>query len=609
MKLLLLLPTLFILSFQTAIAQLFEDEALKSNIHPSILLKKGEEQALKEAIQASPQLTIVENAIIEQADKLLEKPTLTYQKTGKRLLDVSRECLKRVFYWSYCFRMLGEKKYVLRTEQELLAVSNFPDWNPSHFLDVAEMTMALSIGYDWLFDEMSEASRQTISTAIIQKGLIASKNEKDAWFLKSDNNWNQVCNAGMLFGALAIREKETDLAKFIVERSLQSVNLPMQQYEPNGNFNEGYMYWGYGTSFNVMMMDAAEKFFAKELFPNNKMQGFMKSADYMLHMVGTSSKPFNYGDCNNNVLLNPPVFWFAKRSVNVSLLYNELKLIKADNKRLTNERLLPAVLLWGAGLEMEKAQAPQTNFFIGKGEAPVCLMRTSWTNPNAIFVGVKAGSPSSNHGHMDVGSFVLDALGERWASDFGMQDYNSLESKGLKIFDKKQSSDRWKVFRYTNLTHNTLAFNDSLQRINGKAVFENYTNQQNILSCTSNLTSVYDGQVKSAKRTVSLKDDKMVVIEDEIIANNQSTKLRWSMLTEASPTLNEKNGEILLTIKEKQLRLKVNANTKFTLKTWTTQSTNTYDAPNPGTIIIGFEADLTPKQAATFKVSLVPIEK
>ena len=31
----------------------------------------------------------------------------------------------------------------------MLTAARFEDWNPSHFLDVAEMTFALAIGYDW----------------------------------------------------------------------------------------------------------------------------------------------------------------------------------------------------------------------------------------------------------------------------------------------------------------------------------------------------------------------------------------------------------------------------------------------------------------------------
>lgn len=33
------------------------------------------------------------------------------------------------------------------------------------------MTFAVSIGYDWLYDKLSDTSREKIKTAIIEKGL------------------------------------------------------------------------------------------------------------------------------------------------------------------------------------------------------------------------------------------------------------------------------------------------------------------------------------------------------------------------------------------------------------------------------------------------------
>jgi hypothetical protein len=79
------------------------------------------------------------------------------------LLQVSRESLRRIFYLSYAWRLTHKKKFLDRGEDELLTASRFQDWNPSHFLDVAEMTMAVAIGYDWLYNDLSPKSREVIS--------------------------------------------------------------------------------------------------------------------------------------------------------------------------------------------------------------------------------------------------------------------------------------------------------------------------------------------------------------------------------------------------------------------------------------------------------------
>ena len=57
----------------------------------------------------------------------------------------------------------------------MLVAAKFKDWNPSHFLDTAEMTTALAIGYDWLYAVIKPADRKTIRDAIVQLGLNEGK--------------------------------------------------------------------------------------------------------------------------------------------------------------------------------------------------------------------------------------------------------------------------------------------------------------------------------------------------------------------------------------------------------------------------------------------------
>ena len=60
---------------------------------------------------------------------------------------------------------------------------------------------------------------------------------------------------------------------------------------------------------------------------------------------------------------------------------------------------------------------------------------------------------------MDAGSFVFDALGVRWVQDLGMQEYYSLEKENVDLWNMSQNGQRWNVFRYNNLAHNTLTVN------------------------------------------------------------------------------------------------------------------------------------------------------
>ena len=226
----------------------------ESSDHPRILLLDGQEEAIKKQIETNETWAKMHQAIIAESENILELEPKERIKIGRRLLRTSQEYLRRVFYLSYSYRLTGNEKYLQHAEKEMLKATGFSDWNPTHFLDVAEMTMALAIGYDWLFDGISEESKELIKDAIVNKGLKPSFNNKYNGFLRKENNWNQVCNAGMTFGAMAIMEDYPGLADSVIDRAFISIPKAMQGYQPDGAYPEGYNYWGYGTTFNVMFL-------------------------------------------------------------------------------------------------------------------------------------------------------------------------------------------------------------------------------------------------------------------------------------------------------------------------------------------------------------------
>jgi len=572
-------------------------------VHPRILLLKGQEEGIKQNIATNEVWKKVHESILVESNRMIDLPTLKRIKIGKRLLDKSRECLRRIFFLSYSWRMTHDEKYLKRAEAELLTVSAFSDWNPSHFLDVAEMTMGVAIGYDWLYNDLPKSSLDSIKNALISKGLEQSMNPKYNSWLKGSNNWNQVCNAGMTYGALAIYDDKPDLAKQIIERAIESIKLPMKDYIPDGAYPEGYGYWGYGTSFNVMFISAMEKVFGSD-FGLSEKPGFLKTASYLENMTGPSGNCFNYSDAGSGASINPAMFWFANRLKDNSILLTEKSYLESG-KSLVNDRLLPALMIWGEGADLNKIENPKKLIWVGKGKNPVALMRTSWSDSDAIFVGMKGGSPSNSHAHMDIGSFVMDAGKVRWAMDFGSQNYESLESKGVNLWSGVQNSQRWQVFRYNNLAHNTLTFNNEYQLVKGYAPITGFTDNPSFLSAITDISEVYKGNANSVNRGIAIVDKKYIMVRDEIVSTDKETTVRWTMVTPAEVKITG-NNTAELTQKGKKLRIKVVEPATIKLTTWTTKPTHDYDALNPGTIMVGFEANIPANSKCSLTVLLIP---
>src|SRR5262249_32265285 len=145
------------------------------------------------------------------------------------LLDQSRTAKDRMYYLGLAWWLTGDNNYAERAWTELSTMADntaFPDWNPAHFLDVAEFTHAAAIGYDWFYNYWTQARRDTIRTAIINKGLTAGLSEYTSnvgWQRTTGNNWNLVCNGGLGMGALAVGSESESMVEDILNRALNSL--------------------------------------------------------------------------------------------------------------------------------------------------------------------------------------------------------------------------------------------------------------------------------------------------------------------------------------------------------------------------------------------------
>jgi hypothetical protein len=569
--------------------------------HPRLLLNAATEVALKTRIAADPILQRLQADLLAEADLQLATRPVERVLIGRRLLDKSRTALSRVLHLALAWRLTGKPTYLERAKAELTAVAQFADWNPSHFLDVAEMTTAVGFGYDWLYPALDESTRTLLRTALVDKGLKASLTT-NGW-TKNTNNWNQVCNAGMTVGALAVAESEPALAADLITRAINTVPVSMHEFAPDGAYPEGPGYWGYGTSFNVVLVSALESALGTD-FGLAAQQGFLATANYYLHVVGPSGYFFNYSDAGRGGQgTSPAMFWFAARRHEPYLLWNQWPALEAPanpRSERARDRLDPLLMLWLAP-DHPAPSAPAALSWTGGGPNPVAFHRSAW-NRDATFVAFKAGSPSLSHAHMDVGTFVMDALGVRWADDLGSQDYNSLESKGVDLWNRAQTSDRWQVFRIGAASHNILLVDGRAQVVSGKAAFTVAKAGRTV----ADLREIYVDQLAAAGRGVALQSDGTVRVQDEFTTLDQPAEVRWAMVTRATVRLGA-TGTATLEQGGKRLTLRVLEPAGATLEVFPTDPPPSQtDAANPGTRQVGFRVTALPRTSIRLVVQLEP---
>src|ERR1039458_871695 len=163
--------------------------------HPRLLATTEDFAQLKTRVASDSQLQSWHTSLRSQAQEILSASPSRYEiPDGLRLLATSRRVVNRVYTLALLYRLDGDKQYAERAWQELAAAASFPDWNPRHFLDTAEMTHAFAIGYDWLYDVWTPEQRATLQQAMVEKGLKAALplyRAHSGW-TRARHNWNQV---------------------------------------------------------------------------------------------------------------------------------------------------------------------------------------------------------------------------------------------------------------------------------------------------------------------------------------------------------------------------------------------------------------------------------
>jgi hypothetical protein len=404
----------------------------------------------------------------------------------------------------------------------MLAAASLPDWNPPHFLDTAEMTNASGIGYDWLFDYLSPEDRATIRKAIVEKGLkpgLKDYAQATRWTVR-ENNWNQVCNGGLTVGALAVADEEPDLARQVINQARESIMASRRAFAPDGGGAEGPGYWNYATRYEVFFLAALESALGTDLGFKQKTEGLPDTGLFRIYSIGPIKLQFNYSDARENIGTASQMFWFA----------NEFKkpLYAQHESRLVEDKPDIFHVLWyrASTKAVGEGDLPLDAVFRGVN---VAFFLSNWRDPQAVYVGFKGGNSKSSHSQLDLGTFVLDAMGYRWALDLGPDSY---ELPGYFDFSKQ----RWTYYRNRTEGHNTLTIDGENQDPAGKAPIVAFSSTPRRALAVADLTDPYKIQVTHASRGVALIDRRQVLVQDEVQAP-RPVEIVWNFHTRAQIAL------------------------------------------------------------------------
>lgn len=503
--------------------------------HPRLWFPQTAEAGFKKSLAADPLQARLQEAALAGADKVLEERTCRYEiPDGKRLLAESRRAIHNVLFSAWAWRSTGRSAYRDRAITELEAACALKDWNPSHFLDTAEMATAVAVGYDWLHQDLSADQRTACERALVDKAFKPAKAvyDKGGWWSVPKNNWSQVCGSGIALAAAAAAGHDEGFAEFLFDRGQALTVSCGRFYQPDGMYVEGPGYWQYGTSYQVALMAACEPL-GREV---PAMPELSKGGDAMMQLTSNNRLTYNFADGGvSRAVPSSAQCWLARhyRHPGQTAYVRSLleRVATEDPGNLAKDRFFPLAVLW---LPPPAAAAASAKATVFGGEQALACFRSGW-QPDDPYLAIKGGSPAVSHGHMDVGSFVYDAHGERWCHDLGAENYNLPGYFGGK---------RWTYYRLQNRSHNTLEIDGRLQVANCKSCpMISRTTTGASYAAGFDLSAAYAGAAAKVTRTARFDAATgSAVIEDEI--EKPAGETVWRVFTDAAVEINDAGARL-----------------------------------------------------------------
>ena len=483
--------------------------------HPRLILTSARVTALRALVATDPTARSQFTRLSQVGQRLLDIPVGNRVSSAARPVPGIRRTIDRITCLALLHVIDGDARWSTRAIEEMRALADATDWNPSYFLDVAETVGAMALGYDWLYSSLDTSTRDAVRTAIVEKGLRAvdaAFRQQSTW-VTAGNDWTAACNAAAIVASLAVANDDPDLAHAVASRAVSALPFAIATYASDGGWPDGPAYWDASTGALAIAGAALETAIGTDLGLCTT-PGLVAGLAYRLHVTGTTGLVFNYADCIDRIDMDPAVEWLGNRAGDAWVV--------EEARARAGATVRPFTVAWYQAAPAG-AIAPQLDRWFP--DAGIVCMRSAWHDPGATFCAAKGGNNAARHAHLDLGTFVLDALGQRWAMDLGPDDYTLPEYFGRK---------RYAYYRTRTEGHNTLVIDGQNQDPAGRAPIIGFATIAGEARAVIDLVAAYAAAgATRAVRGIGLIDGRRRVIVQDELSLRSGTDIAWAMHTQA----------------------------------------------------------------------------
>ncbi|MBL9131736.1 MAG: heparinase II/III family protein [Verrucomicrobiaceae bacterium] len=527
-------------------------------VRPRMIQNAAGWAAIKGQIAADPVLAKMMENLKASGEDLLKDPELN--RINGEIRGTVSEGSKAIYRMGLLAALHygdGDLKWAERAARELILLcdkSNFRDWHPSEAQAVADMVIAVSLGYDWFHASLNAQQKTDIRTFVTEKGidaLVAHLNEDEipptafgtapgatatkkappkAAPKKADKveipvTAEQMASAAaLLIAAVSFADEDIDLAKKAAGTGAKIFGEGVQRFAPAGVWPEGMAAGDAVMDYVAMVVQSLRSATGKDL-GLTMLEGIPQFGMARMHLYGPTGQPFNFGDSAANAGTRAWVAtWLSGLHGNPGI----------------------AAVTAGAKMPVGSSYFGHAGHFMyynphaagdGTPDSPEFAMpggiaatvRTGWEKTD-MFVAVKGGDNNDLHAQLDIGSFVLDAGGQRFGLELGME---SDRAPGLEVKPGADRTKRFELYLEGTAGQNTITFGEN-QDQEAKAGILIHASSPAQGVAVVDMTKAYSKDAKDVHRGIMAVrgEAPYIVIQDDLQIKNSKT-LTWKMHTKA----------------------------------------------------------------------------
>ena len=557
-----------------------------NNEHPRLLLRQSDIPKLREKTQADATISGWTSGFLNYVNRSSMKRALpTYVLSDVRL-NVSREVKLTLGELAFAYILTGEAQYADAAIQVMLRVSDpnyFKDWNPYHFLDVADMAGGVALAYDWCYDRMTETEKAQVKNALVNYGLKevirdytydTTRRRTWAWSDPKSTaypqNWVAVCCGGLNLAALAVGTEEdvSSLAGKVIAMGTEHMKDLLMVFGPDGAFFEGPGYWEYAYEYFALSMGSMETALGTS-FRLTEGPGFKNGAYYIIGNAGATGT-FNLNDCLEslyNSANSPEFMWLSNIADDAALTQYRIKFIQNGHASYTYKD----ILWYNPAYAQDNTKIAEDGMW---RELNVASSRTGYEKTD-LYAAIHGGEEGRDIGDLDYGTFVIDKFNKRWALDLGKDDAN--------YDSNKVGKTRWEYYRSRGEGHNTIILNPDGGNDQDKDAIcpiTEFKHDDRAMFAVTDLTAAhsYRGAESVVRGMYVDKATETVTIQDEVKIQKPS-ELYWFMHTKANISIAEDGRTAVLS--QGGYRMGVSLVGSSALKLTKMQATPLNTSPHP----------------------------